>query len=94
MHDAVGSTDVLRMASQGKHDVQIGIRAGTHDAAMARSFLDGDLEASFALCQRHGEELSLLAGDEQSTQSQRVRPMAKIATEAPFHRTTGLRGTA
>ena len=49
---------------------------------LAGGFLDGDFERALALRERHGEELALLAGDEQASDPKVVDPVTHVAPQS------------
>src|SRR5262250_2703180 len=79
-HDVVGA-DRLRVPGEIDDGVEILIRA-RQDRAMAAQLFDRYVEAALALGDRHGEELALLAADENAVDAEIVDPVAQGPAQA------------
>src|SRR5262249_27998517 len=78
-HDVVGA-DRLRVPGEIDDGAEILIRA-RQDRAMPAQPLDRSVEAWLALGDRHGEELALLAADENAVDAEIVDPVAQVPAQ-------------
>ena len=84
MHDDVVGAAILCVQRQLENRIEVLVRHRHDDTGLAAALVHGNFEVALAFVETHGEELSLLARDEQPLDVEVVNPVPDIRAQASF----------